>query len=60
MWQNGRHESHAAFASWCRIRDRVESSGFGRSQDAWKWHQTIMEADIAKNYEREYERGKES
>lgn len=27
--------------------------------DAWEWHRTIMEADIARNYHHEYERGRE-
>lgn len=28
-------------------------------KDAWKWHQAIMEADLAKNYEAEYEGGRD-
>jgi len=27
--------------------------------DAWAWHRTIMEADIARNYDADYERGRE-
>lgn len=27
--------------------------------DAWKWHQLVMEADIARNYRHEYDRGRE-
>jgi len=27
--------------------------------EAWSWHRTIMEADIARNYEADYERGRE-
>jgi Asp-tRNA(Asn)/Glu-tRNA(Gln) amidotransferase A subunit family amidase len=27
--------------------------------DAWEWHRTIMEADIARNYHHEYERGRD-
>lgn len=28
-------------------------------RDAWQWHGTIMEADIARNYHHEYERGRD-
>jgi Asp-tRNA(Asn)/Glu-tRNA(Gln) amidotransferase A subunit family amidase len=28
-------------------------------KDAWKWHQTVMEADLAKNFEMEYAKGRD-
>ena len=28
-------------------------------RDAWKWHATVMEADIARNYQHEYDEGRE-
>lgn len=61
MWKMADTESHAAFAELVsHLGDRVEEFGLPVAvKDAWKWHQTIMEADIAKNYEREYERGKD-
>lgn len=37
-----------------RIEERVLPESIGQ---AWTWHKTIMEADIASNFQSEYERG---
>ena len=47
--------------NWRRILgERVEEYKLPAAfKDAWKWHQTIMEADLAKNYESEYRQGRD-
>ncbi len=61
VWKMADDESHEAFAELVsHLGDRIEEFALPVAiKDAWKWHQTIMEADIAKNYESEYERGKD-
>ena len=61
VWKTADAESHEAFAELARyLGERVEEFRLPAAfKDAWKWHQTVMEADIAKNYEREYEQGKD-
>lgn len=61
VWKMADAESHAAFAELVsHLGDQVEEFRFPPAfKQAWKWHQTIMEADIAMNYEREYEQGKD-
>jgi len=61
MWKLADAQCKEAFAELAaHLGERVEEfklpDGF---KDAWKWHQTIMEADLAKNYETEYERGRD-
>ena len=61
MWKMADAESHEAFAELVsHLGEHVEEFQLPPAfKDAWKWHQTIMEADIAVNYEAEYERGKD-
>lgn len=61
MWKLADGQCQEAFAELvAHLGERVEEfkvpAGF---KDAWKWHQTIMEADLAKNYEPEYRDGRD-
>lgn len=61
MWRQADSECKEAFAELvAHLGERAEEftlpSGF---KDAWKWHQTIMEADLAKNFEAEYLEGRD-
>ena len=61
VWKQADAETHEAFAELvAHLGERVEEfklpDGF---KDAWKWQQTIMEADLAKNYEPEYSKGRD-
>jgi Asp-tRNA(Asn)/Glu-tRNA(Gln) amidotransferase A subunit family amidase len=61
MWKLADAQCKDAFAELvAHLGTRVEEftlpAGF---KDAWKWHQTIMEADLAKNFEVEYEQGRD-
>jgi Asp-tRNA(Asn)/Glu-tRNA(Gln) amidotransferase A subunit family amidase len=60
MWKLADAQCKEAFAELvAHLGARVEAfalpAGF---KDAWKWHQTIMEADLARNYEAEYRDGR--
>jgi Asp-tRNA(Asn)/Glu-tRNA(Gln) amidotransferase A subunit family amidase len=61
LWKTADAESHEAFAELAsHLGEHVEEFRFPPAfKEAWKWHQTIMEADIALNYEQEYEQGKD-
>jgi Asp-tRNA(Asn)/Glu-tRNA(Gln) amidotransferase A subunit family amidase len=61
IWKMVDAGSQAAFAGLVsRLGERVEEFRLPPEfKHAWKWHQTIMEADIAKNYAREYAQGKD-
>jgi Asp-tRNA(Asn)/Glu-tRNA(Gln) amidotransferase A subunit family amidase len=42
------------------LGERVEEVElFPSASDAWKWHRTIMDAEMAANLEREYEKGRD-
>ena len=61
VWKMADADCQAAFAELtAHLGDRVEEfrlpSGF---KDAWKWHETIMLADVAKNYEPAYAHGRD-
>ncbi|MBK5104901.1 MAG: amidase, partial [Burkholderiales bacterium] len=61
IWKQADVQCREAFAELvAHLGERVEEfklpDGF---KNAWKWHQTIMEADLAKNYEVEYQRGRD-
>ena len=61
MWKMADAQIREAFSELvAHLGERVEPftlpAGF---KDAWKWHQTIMEADLAKNYETEYRDGRD-
>ncbi len=61
LWNKADPESHEAFAELvAHLGEQVEEFRFPPAfKEAWKWHQTIMEADIALNYEQEYAQGKD-
>ena len=61
LWKTADTDSQAAFTGLVsRLGERVEEFRLPPVfKNAWKWHQTIMEADIALNYEAEYEQGKD-
>jgi len=61
MWKLADAQCQAAFAELvAHLGNRVEEIKLPTPfKDAWKWHQTIMEADLAKNFEAEYEQGKD-
>ncbi|MBE0621225.1 MAG: amidase [Burkholderiales bacterium] len=61
VWKQADAQTHEAFAELvAHLGERVEEfklpPGF---KDAWKWHQTVMEADLAKNYEHDYAQGRD-
>jgi Asp-tRNA(Asn)/Glu-tRNA(Gln) amidotransferase A subunit family amidase len=60
-WAGADEETRAAFAELCEhLGDRVEEVElFPSAAEAWAWHRTIMEAEMAVNLEREWERGRE-
>ena len=60
IWKQADAQCKEAFAELAaHLGERVEEfklpDGF---KNAWKWHQTIMEADLAKNYETDYRQGR--
>ena len=61
MWKLADAQCQEAFAELvAHLGDRVEEFTLPAAfKDAWKWHQTVMEADLAKNYEAEYEQGRD-
>ena len=61
MWKTVDAQCAEAFAELvAHLGDRVEEFKLPAAyKDAWKWHQTIMEADLAKNFEAEYEQGRD-
>ncbi len=61
MWKLADAQCQEAFAGLAaRLGERVEEVKLPAVfKDAWKWHQTIMEADLARNYEPEYRRGRD-
>jgi Asp-tRNA(Asn)/Glu-tRNA(Gln) amidotransferase A subunit family amidase len=61
MWKMADAQCQEAFAELvAHLGDRVEEFKLPAAyKDAWKWHQTIMEADLAKNFEHEYQDGRD-
>ena len=61
MWKLADAQCQEAFAELvAHLGSRVEDVKLaGPFKDAWKWHQTIMEADLAKNFEAEYQQGRD-
>lgn len=59
VWDRATDETKEAFAELAEhLGDRVEEiTLFPSAADALEWHRTIMEADIAKSFHAEYERG---
>ncbi|OGA48688.1 MAG: glutamyl-tRNA amidotransferase [Betaproteobacteria bacterium RIFCSPLOWO2_12_FULL_63_13] len=61
MWKLADAQCHEAFSELvAHLGDRVEEIKLPMAfKDAWKWHQTVMEADLAKNFEIEYAKGRD-
>jgi Asp-tRNA(Asn)/Glu-tRNA(Gln) amidotransferase A subunit family amidase len=61
LWQRTDHETQEAFAELVeQLGDRVEEVElFPSAAEAWEWHQTIMEAEMAVNLDREWRGGRE-
>jgi Asp-tRNA(Asn)/Glu-tRNA(Gln) amidotransferase A subunit family amidase len=59
-WDRADEDTRAAFAELVgRLGDRVEEVElFPSAIEAWDWHRTIMDAEIALNLEREWIRGR--
>jgi Asp-tRNA(Asn)/Glu-tRNA(Gln) amidotransferase A subunit family amidase len=59
-WERTDDDTRAAFAELVgRLGDRVEEVElFPSAIEAWDWHRTIMDAEIALNLEREWTRGR--
>ncbi len=60
-WERADAETKAAFAELvAHVGDRVEEVALVPSAaEAWEWHRTIMEAEMAANLEREWETGRD-
>jgi Asp-tRNA(Asn)/Glu-tRNA(Gln) amidotransferase A subunit family amidase len=61
IWKSVDAQCEEAFAELvAHLGERVEEFKLPAAyKDAWKWHQTIMEADLAKNYEADYQEGRD-
>jgi Asp-tRNA(Asn)/Glu-tRNA(Gln) amidotransferase A subunit family amidase len=61
MWKLADARCQAAFAELAaQLGERIKEFKLpGEFKHAWKWHQTIMEADLARNYEPEYRAGRD-
>ncbi len=60
-WEHAEEETKEAFAELIEhLGDRVEEIElFPSATEAWGWHRTIMEAEMAANLEREWEKGRD-
>lgn len=61
QWERADADTKAAFAELCSTlgKERVEEVPlFEFAAQAWDWHTTIMEAEMAANLEREWETGR--
>ena len=61
QWERADEETKKAFAELVEeLGDRVEEVElFPSAVEAWQWHRTIMEAEMAANLEREWEQGRD-
>ena len=61
VWDRAEPETLEAFAELVgELGDRVEEVElFPSAADAWDWHRTIMEAEMALNLEREWQHGRD-
>ena len=61
MWKLADAQCKEAFGELvAHLGERVEEFTLPAAfKDAWKWHQTVMEADLAKNYEAQYKGGRD-
>jgi Asp-tRNA(Asn)/Glu-tRNA(Gln) amidotransferase A subunit family amidase len=60
-WGDAEEQMRLAFDE---VSEALASQAVGFSvpdvlRDAWKWHATVMEADLARNYHHEYQEGRE-
>lgn len=60
-WDDADEPTRAAFEELAHALDgQIETFNVpGIFADAWRWHATIMEADIARSFRREYEAGRD-
>jgi Asp-tRNA(Asn)/Glu-tRNA(Gln) amidotransferase A subunit family amidase len=60
-WDRAEGETKEAFAELiAHLGDRVEEIElFPSAAEAWEWHRTIMEAEMAANLEREWDKGRD-
>jgi Asp-tRNA(Asn)/Glu-tRNA(Gln) amidotransferase A subunit family amidase len=60
-WERADQETKEGFAELIEtLGDRVEEIElFPSAAEAWEWHRIIMEAEMAVNLEREYEKGRD-
>ncbi|MBI3374049.1 MAG: amidase [Betaproteobacteria bacterium] len=60
-WERASEETREAFAELVgALGDRVEEVElFRTAAEAWEWHRTIMEAEMAANFEREWQYGRD-
>jgi Asp-tRNA(Asn)/Glu-tRNA(Gln) amidotransferase A subunit family amidase len=60
-WVQAEPETKEAFAELSgHLGDRIEEVElFPSAVEAWEWHRTIMEAEMAANLDREWERGRD-
>ena len=61
MWERADQDTKDGFAEISEtLGDRVEEIDlFPSAEEAWGWHKTIMDAEMAANLAREYERGRD-
>jgi len=61
MWEQAEAQTQEAYAELVEaIGEQVE--GFtlpAQFKDAWEWHRIVMEADLALNFDQEYEKGRD-
>src|SRR3990172_8394440 len=60
-WERADEETKEAFGELIEhLGDRVEEVElFPSAAEAWQWHETIMEAEMAANLEREWKEGRD-
>jgi len=60
-WERADAETKEGFAELVEVLGghAVEVELFPSASEAWEWHRTIMEAEMAANLEREWERGRD-
>jgi Asp-tRNA(Asn)/Glu-tRNA(Gln) amidotransferase A subunit family amidase len=60
-WERADEDTKEGFAELIQsLGDQVEEIElFPSAADAWEWHRTIMEAEMAANLEREWEKGRD-
>ena len=61
MWKLVDAQTQEAFTELAAfLGERMEEIRLPAAfKDAWKWHQTVMEADLAKNYDADYRKGRD-